>query len=457
MSAIGNFDIAQPSSAMLQAYGALFAWKLSLHGVDASSTKQWVGSKDFQAINGHRDAASTACPGTLPLRQDPADPDARRRRRSAAGPGASSSPTSPRPPHPDLVVRRASDGQGFIIPTGGLTGLRHPASAALTGLDASADGGRRRPDLTGDGIGDLLVQRRRTATAAVRPGNGAGTFGAADQRRPAARRPRPDHRRRRPQRRRPQRPGGARDTRPAGSTSTSAAATAGFGVTQLGTGWGGYNAAGRRRRRRTATATPTCWPATTSGRLWLHPGHRATAASARRVAAARRRGAATPRSPACGDFTGDGRADLFVRSAESRLRLRAPGARRRRPSATRSARSPGSSAGRRLLGAISVTRRRHPRPRGPTPASGSRCSPNTGHLRDRAAPIATGVDLAGANLVLNAGDWDRDGSRRPHHPQTRTGALALRSAATAPGSFASPTKLGTGLRRRSACSPRSAT
>ncbi|MFJ9316366.1 N-acetylmuramoyl-L-alanine amidase [Pimelobacter simplex] len=63
MSAIGNYDIAQPSSAMINAYGALFAWKLSLHGVNAASTSQLVGSKKFKAINGHRDAGSTACPG----------------------------------------------------------------------------------------------------------------------------------------------------------------------------------------------------------------------------------------------------------------------------------------------------------------------------------------------------------------------------------------------------------
>ena len=30
---------------MIQAYGALFAWKLSLHGVDASSTQQFVNSR----------------------------------------------------------------------------------------------------------------------------------------------------------------------------------------------------------------------------------------------------------------------------------------------------------------------------------------------------------------------------------------------------------------------------
>ena len=97
MSAIGNYEIAQPSDAMVQAYGALFAWKLSLHGVDASSTRQRVGPDTFQAINGHRDAGQTACPGRVPLRQAPADPPARRRRPEAAGAVVSSSPTS-RPP-----------------------------------------------------------------------------------------------------------------------------------------------------------------------------------------------------------------------------------------------------------------------------------------------------------------------------------------------------------------------
>ena len=55
MSAIGNFEQVKPSQAMVEAYGALFAWKLSLHGVDASSTEQQVGSDTFPAINGHRD------------------------------------------------------------------------------------------------------------------------------------------------------------------------------------------------------------------------------------------------------------------------------------------------------------------------------------------------------------------------------------------------------------------
>ena len=74
-SAIGNYELTRPSKATLQAYATLFAWKLSLHGVDASSTRQYVTSRWFQAINGHRDAAATACPGQVPLRQAPGDPE----------------------------------------------------------------------------------------------------------------------------------------------------------------------------------------------------------------------------------------------------------------------------------------------------------------------------------------------------------------------------------------------
>ena len=62
-SAIGNYQIAKPSKAMIQAYATLFAWKLSLHGINAASTHQWVTKSWFQAINGHRDAAATLCPG----------------------------------------------------------------------------------------------------------------------------------------------------------------------------------------------------------------------------------------------------------------------------------------------------------------------------------------------------------------------------------------------------------
>lgn len=63
MSAIGNFETAVPSAAVLDAYSKLFAWKLSMYDIPADATRLWVKNKYFQAINGHRDAGSTACPG----------------------------------------------------------------------------------------------------------------------------------------------------------------------------------------------------------------------------------------------------------------------------------------------------------------------------------------------------------------------------------------------------------
>ncbi|MGH3361812.1 MAG: peptidoglycan recognition protein family protein, partial [Nocardioides sp.] len=115
MSAIGNFETATPRDAMLQAYGSLFAWKLSLHGVDASSDRQRVGGSWFRAINGHRDAGSTACPGRyLYARLGTIRRYADAAQRSWAGRELASDLAGT--PHPDLIVRRASDGKAFIIP-----------------------------------------------------------------------------------------------------------------------------------------------------------------------------------------------------------------------------------------------------------------------------------------------------------------------------------------------------
>ncbi len=175
MSAIGNFDVTQPSSAMVQAYGALMAWKLSLHGVDAADSSQVVGPDTFPAINGHRDAGQTACPGRhLYAKLD-------RIRDLAAGvqedwAGRDLHSDLAATAHPDLVVRRSSDGKVFVLPTGGLTGMGKPVIS--TGLADDADVVVATPDLTGDGVGDLLL-RRTDGTAALHPGDGAGRYVAA--------------------------------------------------------------------------------------------------------------------------------------------------------------------------------------------------------------------------------------------------------------------------------------
>lgn len=177
MSAIGNYDIKQPSEATVEAYGALFAWKLSLHGINAASTSQQVGPTVFEAINGHRDAASTACPGRYLYARIP---DIRRiaaeDQRGWAARDLDSDLAAT--PHPDLVVRRASDKRLFIVPTGGLT--RYATGKAVAGDWSDAVSAQVSPDLTGDGAADLVVQTTSGAVE-VHRGDGQGGFAAKGQ------------------------------------------------------------------------------------------------------------------------------------------------------------------------------------------------------------------------------------------------------------------------------------
>lgn len=177
MSAIGNYDVKEPSEAIVEAYGALFAWKLSLHGVSAGSTSQKVGATTFEAINGHRDAASTACPGRYLYARIP---DIRRiaaqAQRGWAGRQLESDLAAT--PYPDLVVRRASDKRLFIVPTGGLSGFSAGKAVAGDWSDVSAV--QVSPDLSGDGAADLVV-RTASGTVKVHRGDGEGGFAAAGQ------------------------------------------------------------------------------------------------------------------------------------------------------------------------------------------------------------------------------------------------------------------------------------
>ena len=63
LSAIGNFDIKSPPTAVTSAYAKLFAWKLSLYNIRADNPRVYVKNRYFRAISGHRDAGQTACPG----------------------------------------------------------------------------------------------------------------------------------------------------------------------------------------------------------------------------------------------------------------------------------------------------------------------------------------------------------------------------------------------------------
>jgi hypothetical protein len=157
-SAIGNFETARPSRAMIRAYARLFAWKLSLHGVNAADGKQYVTSRYFKAINGHRDAGATACPGIylynkIPRIRDLATAaqqgwDGRELESSVVGTA-----------RPDLVLRRAVDGKVVIrpiVPTD--TGYRLGRSVQTGLLLPNVERIFKAGDWDLDGYGDIIVK-----------------------------------------------------------------------------------------------------------------------------------------------------------------------------------------------------------------------------------------------------------------------------------------------------------
>ncbi|MGZ5403500.1 MAG: FG-GAP-like repeat-containing protein [Nocardioides sp.] len=432
MSAIGNFDIVAPSNAMVQAYGALFAWKLSLHGIDASSPRQVVGPDDFPAVNGHRDAGSTACPGRyLYAKLDQIRSLAKGAQQDWSGRELRSDLAGSE--HPDLIVRRASDGMAFVLPTGGLSGLGKPVVSS--GLAAGADTLVATPDVTGDGEADLLV-RRTGGTTELRPGNGAGGFGAV------------------------------------------ARSYAGFADRDLLTATGDLDGDGHHDLvardpatgqlnaylgsgdgRFTRRPVPGDWSGysllaatgdlngddrsdllarSANGALWAMPGTgNASFGTAVRVAGSWNTWGTVS---GAGDFNRDGLADLVVRTAPGAPAWILP---------SRGDLSFGVPLGpvNRLKGAGTlvgaaqyagdglpdvVSRR----------GSAVRTYPNLGGV-DLLPPIRTGVNLSGANVVFNAGDWDRDGNGDMIY-RNRKGVLLLRTG-DGDGGFGGRVRLGRGF------------
>lgn len=176
MSALGNFDITRPSNALVAAYGRLMAWKLSLHGVDAGSMSQVVGSRRFPAINGHRDAGSTACPGRyLYAKLGTIRSLANNYQASFEGRDKATSLSGTH--WPDLAVRDERTNRVHVVRTAGQMGFlqRRTAARGWQGMDLITPVG----DVTGDGKADMVARVRATGVTAVYPGNGSGQFGAA--------------------------------------------------------------------------------------------------------------------------------------------------------------------------------------------------------------------------------------------------------------------------------------
>lgn len=470
-SAIGNYDITKPSEATVNAYAALFAWKLGVYGVSASSTKQKIGRTWFRAINGHRDAGSTACPGKY-LYARLGDIRTRAAALQAGGgnngggsnnggsnggtggngggsvggngtnlgngawTGASIRSNLTNRAYPDLVVVRNSDKRAMVLPTGGLSNFNAPRTISQGW--GSTRSVQISKDLTGDGKADILFLTSANVLG-VRPGKGNGKFAASKRAFPnftLYRSPR-----------------AAGDLNGDGRGDMIAwIKRTGRVQVFLGTGQGTFVKGPRLSAK--VTSYTTAYPAgdltgdgkvdllgIKAGRLYLHPGQG--------------NGRFTPARPVAGswsqykdlaggaDLTGDGKADLVARDRAGRLSV-----------------FPGKGNG--TFGA----------PYGPTQRSISALNgiSTVGNLVDGAgadlvgrqgdalvvvpnadtyeigAPIDTGRTLPSANALINAGDWDRDGKGDIITRSSTTGALYVWRGIGG-GKLASGSQIATGFTR----------
>ena len=172
-SAIGNFDNVAPPTALVNAFGTLFAWKLSLHGVRGNKGSTRIGDRTFShAIMGHRDAGSTACPGRYlyaklsTIRSQAGSKQAswaaRELQSQISGRG-----------YPDLVARRSADKRIVVIRTDGNARFGTPRATNLIGGTSATL--MNAGDWDRDGDGDILI-RHTDGTIRVNRGNGTETF-----------------------------------------------------------------------------------------------------------------------------------------------------------------------------------------------------------------------------------------------------------------------------------------
>ncbi|NGN95924.1 hypothetical protein G5C66_24685 [Nocardioides sp. KC13] len=172
-SAIGNFDNVAPPSALVNAFGTLFAWKLSLHGVRGNKGSTRIGDKTFRyAINGHRDAGSTACPGRYLYAQMSTIRSQAGSKQAGWAARELQSQISGRG-YPDLVARRAADKRIFVLRTDGNARFGTPRATNLIGGTSATL--MNAGDWDRDGDGDILI-RHTDGTIRLNRGNGTETF-----------------------------------------------------------------------------------------------------------------------------------------------------------------------------------------------------------------------------------------------------------------------------------------
>jgi len=362
VSAIGNFETAKPTSALLQAEGALFAWKLSLHGVSAAATNVAIGPKVFaSSIMGHRDTKATACPGKYLYAKIPtirATAAALQKGWSGRTLESSYVGTS----DPDLVMRNATTKKVYVVPSVATTAAR--VSAAPMARPSTVQS-VVSPDLTGDGRADL-VKVTKKGVAKIRPGNGAGHYSHAIRK-----------------------------------------AKKQFVGRVLVTAVGDLNRDGhndlvakiRKKGKNKARLS-----------IYLGRGNGTFKRSAEH--SVNLLGVAALSGP--GDVTGDGRRDLVARKSNGVTET-----------------LPGRGNG--TFGAPVTT----------ASTTASTSPAGTPRSTVLGKPIYTGLTLPNANLLLNAGDWNRDGYSDLISRNTDGGLYLY--LGNGRGQFGAPTRIGTGF------------
>ena len=416
MSAIGNYDITQPSQAMIDAYARLFAWKLSLHGVRADDTHQFVTSRWFQAINGHRDAGQTACPGRYLYARIPdirAEAARLQKAWTPRNPVANVAGSS----WPDLVVRDPDTKHAMFVRTGGQLSFR-PAEAAATGwngVDLVAAPG----DVDEDGTADVVASDGNGGVALYR-GAGDGKVVATD---------------------RTYRRFSGLDAltgvgdfdgdghvdlvgREASSKALMLFPGRGDGTfaagVQIGSGWGGYDriiGAGDQD----GDGHPDLF-AREGSTLYLVPG---TGTGLRKRVALSGSWSGFDVLGGGGDLTGDGLPDLLARDAASNQTYLYPGDGHGHLTA-RVGPYPRVSGLRWLAIAGQVTGSRSNDVVGIGTKGVLRVVPSSGKY-NLSRPVDTGTALRGIDLMLNVGDWNGDGHGDVMTRDASTGVVSFRA------------------------------
>ncbi|MDQ4110627.1 MAG: FG-GAP-like repeat-containing protein [Actinomycetota bacterium] len=449
-SALGCFDTVaagcpddagstqnQPTDAMIQAYGSLYAWKLSLHGVTANATNVTLTKTDGtktvfpHAIHGHRDAGQTVCPGANLQAKLPAIRTlAASLQKSWSGRDLEShiAGTS----HSDFVARRATDGRIFTLRTGGFAGFNSTKTSTTVG--STVREAVVTPDITGDGKADL-IQVRTDGSAGIRKGRGDGTFAAVFKNLGKS-----------------TFSGVSKITATGNIGGTSAndlvgKNAKGYLVRYTGNGAGGFTRAGTTRSLSGFDKLAATGDVNKdgkrdvigrkSGALYYFKGSgRGTFGSPIKLATQSPSWSSLAQISGYGDFTGDGRGDLIGRDSSNRGWIYpASGSGFGKPL------GPYADINRTVIGAVNLVGNSLP---DLVMKSGSTLyvKPNSGRV-SLAAPVDSGITLTSATALMNAGDWNRDG-KGDFLAKMSDGSVRLyRGYGT--GKFASPVTIATGL------------